>query len=135
VNRAEFGRVMAETFEGLQSLSNSKGAEYADSDKDQLANFKHVALAVESTPTKVLGVYLLKHLGSITRYIRGHESSEPIESRIDDAILYLILLKCLIKESNMNLARSGAGRDLVLSKMEAMTKGVPFSELPPPDFP
>jgi hypothetical protein len=51
---------------------------------------------------KILMVYLTKHLDSITTYVNSipaktmRSLSEPIESRVDDAILYLILFKSMV---------------------------------------
>lgn len=92
-----------ETHQRMLALSDTKGQEYAGSE-DRLANFKRGAQSVGLPPTTILNVYASKHWDSIQSFIRGQvsgeerELSEPIEGRIDDLILYLILLKCLIRE-------------------------------------
>jgi hypothetical protein len=49
----------------------------------------------------VLLIYLLKHIDSITKYVKtGASKSESIESRIMDARVYLSLLRGLIEEEN-----------------------------------
>ena len=99
MNSSDFEALMGNTFGNLTKLSASKGLEYSG-ETDRLANFKDQAkLLGFATPIQVLGVYLNKHLGSINKFIAGGTaSSEPIEGRIDDAILYLVLLKALICE-------------------------------------
>ena len=94
---SEFQIVLDHVYKELQSLTASKGREYANSE-DQLDNFKRLAVSLGLSPVQVLLVYLTKHLDSIHSYARNpeHELSEPIEGRIHDAILYLILLKALI---------------------------------------
>ena len=99
MNGSDFEALMGNTFGNLTKLSASKGLEYSG-ETDRLANFKDQAkLLGFASPIQVLGVYLNKHLGSINKFIAGGTaSSEPIEGRIDDAILYLVLLKALISE-------------------------------------
>lgn len=85
----------------MMQLTESKGQEYARSCDDQLANFKRQGAELGTTPEQILMVYLNKHIDSIKSYVKKLGSdevinlSEPIEGRIDDAILYLLLLKGL----------------------------------------
>ena len=98
MNSTEFeDRYLKSTLERLIDLTRTKGREYANSD-DQLANFKRLGEQLGLSPEKVIMVYLTKHLDSINSYVRNPEQdlSEPIDGRIDDAILYLILLKASI---------------------------------------
>lgn len=99
MTRDEFDELLSATFSNLTALSDSKGAEYAH-DADQLANFKRLAQRLGMTSEAVLMVYLTKHLDSIESYVRrpSMDLSEPIDGRIDDAILYLCLLKALIHD-------------------------------------
>ncbi len=93
----EFRALVNATADNLLELTDTKGREYANSD-DQLANFKRLADQLNLSPAQIAYVYLTKHLDSIQSHIRDPEKllSEPVESRIDDAILYLILLKALL---------------------------------------
>lgn len=96
MKKERFQRLLVEQHEELKRLTAGKGEEYARSD-DQLANFKRQALELEVGPEKILAVYLNKHLDAIKTFLKtGTNLSEPIGGRIDDAILYLILLKALI---------------------------------------
>ena len=98
MNSTEFvDRYLLPTTERLVDLTRTKGREYANSD-DQLANFKRLGEQLGLSPEKVIMVYMTKHLDSIHSYVRNPEQdlSEPIDGRIDDAILYLILLKASI---------------------------------------
>ena len=124
MNSSDFEALMGNTFGNLTKLSASKGLEYSG-ETDRLANFKEQAkLLGFATPIQVLGVYLNKHLGSINKFISGLDKglSEPIEGRIDDAILYLVLLKALIDEGRaprltlnqqIEINREKAMRDIV----------------------
>lgn len=97
---SEFEYLLAATYSKLCGLTAAKGREYANSD-DQLANFKRLSQALGISPEAVCFTYLAKHLDSIQSYLRCPEKplSEPIEGRIDDAILYLVLLKALCHDS------------------------------------
>jgi len=81
-------------------LLAAKGAEYSRGEDDVNSNFKRVAEAVGSDPVTVAYVYFLKHVDSITNYVKTREtpSGEPIEGRIHDAINYLAILGSLIYE-------------------------------------
>lgn len=101
--RNQFDVMVKETFDSIQRLSAGKGAEYAgDKQHDnEHENFDRLSDRLGLSPEQVLMVYLSKHLDSIDTYVsrlskdpsKVPEASEPITGRIDDAILYLLLLK------------------------------------------
>lgn len=98
MTKDEFGAEVAQTFDKVMKLTKSKGEEYARS-TDQLANFKRQAEELGVRADQVLMVYLNKHLDAIKfRVLAGQSLSESIDSRIDDAILYMILLKAIYRE-------------------------------------
>src|ERR1700677_2851254 len=82
----------------LRDLLTNKGREYAG-DHDALGNFKS-GDDIGITPNQKLWTFLDKHLSSIKSYIKHGKvfSNESIEGRINDAINYLFLLRCLITE-------------------------------------
>lgn len=111
MNKHQFISLLENTYKGLLELTATKGEEYSR-DVDQLANFKRQSIELGITPEQVLQVYLNKHLDSIKSYIKTKKVlSEPIEGRIDDAILYLILLKGLL-EDGRNQSNPPTGRTL-----------------------
>ena len=89
-----FEKVVSE----MRELLVSKGREYAG-DYDALNNFK-TGTDIGITPLQKSWVFTEKHISSIKSYIKnGKEfSSEPIEGRILDAMNYLFLISCLVKE-------------------------------------
>jgi hypothetical protein len=107
MNIFEFKLLLNQTTDRLFQLTETKGHEYAH-DADQLANFRRLGTTLRLDPRVVLYVYLLKHLDAISHYIgavqhkREIVCSEPIDGRIDDAILYLILLKALIMDEGFS---------------------------------
>jgi hypothetical protein len=97
-------------------LLTRKGAEYASSDVDSLANFKRNGANLGLDPKQILWIYCSKHLDSITSFIKKGSvtSNEPIEGRIADARNYLFLLQCLVEEERNN-ERAKHGTSGVLS--------------------
>ncbi|MBT9158766.1 MAG: hypothetical protein DDT26_00013 [Dehalococcoidia bacterium] len=99
MNSAEFAKTIDELHQRLKSLTASKGEEYKRREDNQFANFERGALALGLTREQVLMVYLSKHIDSITTWVKdlsrgeNREYAEPISGRIDDAILYLLLLR------------------------------------------
>lgn len=102
--------VFKELFDSCLNLQYGKAKDYA-TDSDALSNFKSQdAEALGLTPFQKWGVYFGKQAMSILGAIgkspnAPSTTSEPIEERIQDAIIYLVLLKCLLedlKESDSN---------------------------------
>jgi hypothetical protein len=102
MKKEDFLEMIADEWQRIYDLTASKGEEYSRSD-DQLANFKRNASDLGLTPEQVWSVYFNKHIDSIKTYIRrvseGQDPklSESIDSRISDAILYLLLFKAMVK--------------------------------------
>ena len=79
-----------------------KGSDYSDSSgKNRLANFERLAERLDSSPEKILAVYMMKHIDAILTYCKdGNVSSEGIEGRILDARNYLALLRLMVENYN-----------------------------------
>lgn len=103
----EFAQSIDELYERLKALTASKGEEYKRREDNQFANFERGAQALGLTREQILMVYLSKHMDSITTYVKdraaGQERqyAEPISGRIDDAILYLLLLRGMTVENDL----------------------------------
>lgn len=97
----QFRTYLEGIFDRMILLTESKGAEYAHDD-DQLANFRRLSERLGIPAGVVALVYLTKHMDAIEGHIRGlsESLSEPIAGRIDDALLYLILLRAIIDEDS-----------------------------------
>lgn len=97
--RSELQDLMAKVFDEVRHINNTKGVEYA-TDRDALQNFKD-GLEFGITPYQNLMVALNKHYRSIQAFVKNGavSSNEPIEGRINDLILYSILLRALVQES------------------------------------
>lgn len=82
-------------------LRLKKGEEYTRGADDVLANFKRVAEGTGVTPLQCWFVYFGKHIDAIANYVRTgvEKSDEGIEGRIDDAEVYLMLLRGLVYEN------------------------------------
>lgn len=97
--------IFKELFDSCLELQYSKAKDYA-SNSDALSNFKSQdAEALGLTPFQKWGVYFGKQAMSILGAIGKNPNypsttSEPIEERINDAIIYLVLFKCLLEDIN-----------------------------------
>lgn len=87
----------------LDTLS-SKGIEYQKGE-NVLSNFENNATDLGLTPYQIWSVYFTKHTKSIINAIKKNPDnpedkslSEPFESRIIDAIAYLLLLNAMTKK-------------------------------------
>lgn len=93
--------IIEKTIKHIRFLEQTKGGEYA-TDRDRLHNFRHNAEDCGVPMEIIWRVYAGKHWDAISSYIRDivtgtkRPRSEPIEGRIDDLIVYLILLKAII---------------------------------------
>lgn len=98
-----YGNLVAETVQQIQRLSTVKGGEYAG-DEDRLANFRRNAAALDLLPEQVWAVYAAKHWDAIIQYVKDtatgkqRERAESISGRLDDLIVYAILMKAMVDE-------------------------------------
>lgn len=100
MTKTEFLEEIEIVHKNMLAITNSKGIEYARSD-DQLANFKRWAFDAGVKTEQVWSIMFNKHLDAIKHYCAtGQVLSESLTGRIDDAILYLILLRALYHERN-----------------------------------
>lgn len=78
-----------------------KGHDYRQgNDADLLHNFRTVAQTVNSDMMKVWFTYFFKHYAAMATFIKegGQSESEPIEGRIKDQIVYLLLFYRMVQE-------------------------------------
>lgn len=107
MNTSKFLSHISWVSDKLIGLSKTKGAEYTGTD-NAFANFERLSTSLGLTREQVLMVYLTKHLDGINNWVKTRkEFSEPIEGRIEDAILYLTLLHAMVVESKHDNNRSG----------------------------
>jgi hypothetical protein len=91
------------TFAKVNSLADTKGSEYSGN-TDRLRNFRLAAAALDINAETVWRVYAGKHWDAITTYVKDLEQgisrtrSEPIAGRVNDLIVYSLLLLAMIEE-------------------------------------
>lgn len=93
----DIDRFLAETFEVMRK----KGHDYRQgNDSDLLHNFRTVANTVGTDMEKVWFTYFYKHYAAMCTFIKegGQQESEPIEGRITDQIVYLVLFWKMVQE-------------------------------------
>lgn len=98
-----YADLLTDTVDKMMELGKLKGGEYAG-DNDRLANFRRNGEALELPMETIWRVYAGKHWDAVTQYIvdlqngTKRERMEPIGGRIDDLLVYLVLLKCMVDE-------------------------------------
>jgi hypothetical protein len=95
-----------ETITTIRSLLGTKGAAYSANDTDRAANIKRLARMADITTLQAWLVLCGKHLDVIIRRLANAGeiyTSEDMEERINDVLVYLILLKGLLADSGNDL--------------------------------
>jgi hypothetical protein len=104
---SRFRETINELHKRLIDLTVTKGEEYKRREDSQFANFDRCAAELGLTREQVLMVYLNKHLNSIVVYTKdsaagGNKAyAEPIVGRIDDSILYLLILRGMVEDREL----------------------------------
>ena len=97
--------IIADAMKRAEKLFATKNAEYGDK-SDILANFRRLA-DQQGVPMSTAWFFLAgKHIDTITQYVKdvrenkNRNRSEPIRDRIDDMVVYSILLLAIVAEEN-----------------------------------
>lgn len=99
MTREEMAVVMDRVFDECRALRDAGQKEYARRESNAFANFERVAERVGISREQALMVYLEKHLDGIHAWVNGHRSQrESVKGRINDAIVYLCLLRGMVEE-------------------------------------
>lgn len=97
------------TIDKIKSLAKNKGGEYSG-DSDRLANFRRNAEALGLCPEVVWAVYAGKHWDALQTYVKDLSTglqrvrSEPLDGRVDDLLVYLLLFKAMLEESRVQVS-------------------------------
>lgn len=104
MDQAALKEFSAAFFAEQQEILGMKGASYSGATTaqgDRLANFKRTAAALGLRPLQAWAIFFLKHVDSITTYVKtGHESETP-RGRLLDAANYALLGAALIEEESL----------------------------------
>lgn len=100
MTKSEFQDFMRRTFASEILVTSSSGQkEYALSE-DAFDNFNRLSAELGISREQVLMVYFSKHRDGVISYLKGHKSQrEPVQGRIKDMIVYLMLLWGMIEEN------------------------------------
>lgn len=97
--------IIADAIKRAEKLFATKNAEYGDK-ADILSNFRRLALQ-QNVPMSTAWFFLAgKHIDTITQYVKDvrenktRPRSEPIRERIDDMVVYSLLLLAIVAEEN-----------------------------------
>ena len=112
ITNAEMEEMFKATFAEILELRRLKSGEYAQ-DQDALNNFRSDAADLGLNMETIWRVFANKHWRSLSKYISDletgfkRERSEPIEGRVDDLIVYLLLFKAIMKERSVEESLMG----------------------------
>lgn len=100
MNQPDFERLQKEIFNQCFNLTRQKGEDYTRGNADVLHHFKETAKSFGIEPMQVCGIFMKKHFDAIFNFIKtgGKSESEPIETRLQDAINYLTFMRALVEE-------------------------------------
>ena len=89
-----------ETTQSRFEMSDAKAQAYTRGSGDRLNNFKTLANRYGISARDVLAVYMGKHIMALEHWLAtGEESSEGIESTLDDIQNYADLARAMYRES------------------------------------
>lgn len=101
ITRQEAAQIMDRVFEECRQLREAGQKEYAHAEANALRNFEQTGKDLEIPRDKVLWIFMKKHLDGILAHINGHRSQrEDVRGRINDTIVYLILLRCMVEDTD-----------------------------------
>lgn len=100
MTQQEMAQLMDTMFnEEINELRKEGQKEYARDNKNAFANFERISSYLDMDRKKVCMTYLLKHIDGIASWVDGHQDQrEPVQERINDAIVYLCLLRGMVSE-------------------------------------
>lgn len=103
----EFERIFKEE---IMALRNAGQKEYAHDASSPFANFERGAKDMGIDRKQVLWCYAMKHKDGIAAALQGHDSQrEDVRGRINDLIVYLLLLRGIFNEEAGNTGNFGLG--------------------------
>ena len=104
VTRDRVAEMMSFVFDNdIMKLREEGQKEYAHTNDNAFANFERGADDIGVDRKQVLWVYAMKHKDGISSWLKGHTSQrEPVEGRINDLIVYLMLLRGMIEQEKAN---------------------------------
>lgn len=99
MTKDEVDVIMKRVFEECHALRGCGQKEYAGGE-DAFGNFERLSSELGIPREKILWVYAMKHKDGIASWIRGHKSQrESVTGRINDLIVYLVLLRSMVEDA------------------------------------
>jgi hypothetical protein len=102
MEKSEFALIAEHTMRQINDLIQKKAKEYSTG--DAFSNFKDASggLSFHEKPEMVAWEFAVKHLQSIKDIISGKVpvNDNTIDEKLNDAIVYMLLIKGMLVESN-----------------------------------
>jgi hypothetical protein len=105
VNIQEYQTIKTILRKAADHIETSKRPAYTIGSEDVLANFKRVGASSGMTPAQCCLVYMLKHVDSVSAFIKNPDipQAESILGRFADLHNYVCLCLALLAEENEEL--------------------------------
>lgn len=110
-NQESLAQTFRRIFDGeIMALRDAGQKEYAHDNSSPFANFERAAADLGVDRKQVLWIFAMKHKDGIAGFLRGHTSQrEDVRGRINDLIVYLLLLRGMINEETGQEGLFGLG--------------------------
>lgn len=100
MTQEQMSKIMDQVFEECRGLRAAGQLEYAHKDQDAFANFERTGNDLNLPRETILWIFAMKHRDGIAAYLKGHKSQrEDVRGRINDLIVYLVLLRGMIDDT------------------------------------
>ena len=91
----EFLKFMQKEFDKLMELQKIKSSEYTISNFDE--NFETASKLLNASKEQVALYYMTKHIVSIYDIILNKRNYDKLDEKINDTIMYLLIINALVK--------------------------------------
>lgn len=129
MNSQEFEEVVDSTLQKVRDLLIQKGAEYVpEGEPSRFHNFETAAAFNHQLSTEALWGFLTKHLVSLSDMVKTESSNASMmkwDEKINDAIVYFLLLKGIVVENDELAAKKQAIKQETIG-VEAQRKAPPI---------
>ena len=101
-----FEKIMRQTFNDVEYLSQKKGVEYTGRTHNRMCNFVEAALENNTTPELALWGMYIKHFVSVKLHVNGTVplTITQLTEKVQDSIVYLLLILANEVEKKQNEA-------------------------------
>ena len=135
MNEQEFQKVIDTTIKQVLSTMAAKGVEYVPEEvTSRFHNFEVSAALNQQLPTEALWGFLTKHIVSLSDMVKvppTESSMAKWDEKINDAIIYLLLLKGIATEAHIGDSASARQSEENAESLPKIVVNITAPVLPP----